>query len=127
MPLTQEIIDLIRDEVGNEAVGDMDFVDNISDYDSADDLGSLEQIYIDTDRGNFSILGTALIVWRRRLNNHRLRAFDVSKEGNWYARSQMTRFLKERVKEYEALTGSSKKSQNMTVLSEAESQGLTNE
>jgi hypothetical protein len=121
MALSTEIISLLRDEVGD----DTDFVDNIVDFDANQHVDSLENIYTDTDRGNFTILGTAVIVWRRRYANHVRRAFDVSKEGNWYARSQQTRYLAGQVARYEALVGQGRTSRNQTITSEAESAGLT--
>jgi len=121
MPLAQEVIDLIRDEIGNVEQDEVDFVDNDTDLPGVPPaIGSLEGIYTDTNRGNFSALGTALIVYRRRFHNHRNRSFDISKEGNWLARSQKTRFLAGRIKDLEALTGSGKKSKNMAIVSDAE-------
>ena len=124
MSLDPQIISLIRDEIGDDSP---DFVDNIVDFDPANNWDSLEAIYTDEDRGNYTILGTAVIVWRRRLANHRLRAYDVSKEGNWYAFSQKTRFLQGMVAKYESLTGQRQQSRNVSVLSEAQSAGLTDE
>lgn len=121
MALAQAIIDLIRDEIGDIETNEIDFVNDDADLPGVPPaLGSLEGIYTDTARGNFSPLGTALIVYRRRFHNHRNRAFDISKEGNWIARSQKTRFLAGRVKELEALTGAGKRSKNMVVVSDAE-------
>lgn len=117
MALDPNIVVLIRDEVGY----DPDYVDNEADLTgNPGELGSLEAIYTDTNRGNYSTLGSALIVWRNRLADHYKRAFDVSKEGNWHARSQQTRFLQERVKYYENLTGGGKKGKNMQLTSDAE-------
>ena len=121
MALDPAIIILIRDEVTYST----DFVDDEADLTSnPGELGSLEAIYTNPLRGNSSVLGTALIVWRNRLAAHWERAFDVSKEGNWIARSQQTRFLRERVREYEKLTNQTKKGRNMKIVSEAESDGL---
>jgi len=119
--LAQAIIDLIRDEIGDIEANEVDFVNDDTDLPGVPpSLGSLESIYTDKARGNYSPLGTALIVYRRRLHNHRNRSFDISKEGNWIARSQKTRFLAGRVKELEAITGSGRKSKNMKVISDAE-------
>ncbi len=124
MALDPDIVTLIRDEVTYSN----DYVDNITDLTGdAGELGSLEAIYISEDRGNFSILGTALIVWRNREAAQWKRSFDVSKEGNWMARSQQTRFIKERVRHFEAITGQGKKGKNMSILSEANSAGLVSE
>jgi len=121
MTLDPDIVTLIRDEVTYST----DYVDNETDLTgNTGELGSLEAIYTEEDRGNFSTLGTALIVWRNRLSAQWERGFDISKEGNWLARSQQTRFLQERVKYYEALTGAGKRSKNMSITSEAESAGL---
>jgi hypothetical protein len=100
MALAAEIISLIRDEIGT----DLDVTDN--DPPPANGIqDSLENIYTDPDRGNSSIFLTALIVWRRRLANHQSRAFDFSKEGNWFARNQKSKFLKGMVDKYERLAG----------------------
>lgn len=121
MSLDADILILIRDEV----TFSVDYVDNDNDLTgNPGELGSLEAIYTDIDRGNFSILGTALIVWRNRLAAQWERAFDVSKEGNWIARSQQTRFLQARVKEFENLTHQTKKSRTSQITSEAQSDGL---
>jgi hypothetical protein len=125
MALDPDIISLIRDEIGDGFANEQDVVDDDADLPGVPPaFDSLENIYTDVNRGNYSTLGTALIVWRRRLANHRLRAFDVSKEGNWLARSQKTRFLQERVKYFESVTGQGKKAKNNTITSEAETQGL---
>jgi len=125
MALDPSIIALIRDEIGDIWPDEQDFVNDDADLPgSPAQLDSLENIYTDVNRGNFSTLGTALIVWRKRLANHRNRSFDISKEGNWLARSQKTRFLQERVKYFEGLTGQTKKGKNMSITSEAQSDDL---
>jgi hypothetical protein len=97
MPLTQAIIDRIRDEIGpDEDVSDEALM-------TPAPLGDLETIYIDEDRGNFSILRTALIVWRRRLAAVQSRSFDATAGGSLMARSQRVRYLQRRVKELELL------------------------
>ena len=121
MALDPGIIELIRDEIGDIEANEVDFTNNDADLPgSPAQIGSLESIYTDTSRGNYSTLGTALIVWRRRLKNHRNRGFDISKEGNWLARSQKTRMLEREVKKLEALTGSGVKSKNMVIVSDAQ-------
>ena len=97
MALTQAIISRIRDEIG-------------SDEDVSDEalltpapLGDLETIYTDVDRGNYSVLRTALIVWRRRLADIQSRSFDATAGGSLMARSQRVRYLQRRVKELELL------------------------
>ena len=121
MTLSQQIIDLIRDEIGDIELNEVDFVNDDADLPgSPPQIGSLEAIYTDTKRGNYSTLGTALVVWRRRLKNHRNRSFDISKEGNWLARSQTRRYMESEIRKLEALTGSGVKSKNMKVISDAE-------
>ncbi len=117
MPLAPNIVKLIRDEIGP----DNDFVDNIADEDPADveELGSLEDIYLDVNRGQSNVLATALICWRRRLNSQNARGFDVTKEGNWLARSQRTKLLMNRTEHYERLLRDKPKGKNATVLSRA--------
>lgn len=97
MPLSATILNQIRDEIGSDA-----------DYDDA----TLEQIYIDENRGNYSILNTALIVWRRRLSDLQSRSFDVTTEGSLLARSQRIKFLERQVLRYENITDSTLKGRN---------------
>ncbi len=115
MALAQAVVDLIRDEIGP----DLDFVNDIADEDPNDpeQLGSLEAIYIDANRGNSNVLNTALICWRRRLGQQNARGFDVSKEGNWLARSQRVKFLQNRVEHYERLLRDKPKGKNAVVAS----------
>lgn len=115
MALAQEVVDLIRDEIGP----DLDFVNDIADEDPADpeQLGSLEAIYTNTNRGNSNVLNTALICWRRRLALQNARGFDVTKEGNWLARSQRVKFLQNRVEHYERLLRDKPKGKNAVVVS----------
>ena len=115
MPLSENIITLIRDEIGN----DLDFANNTSDL-TADQYDSLENIYTDVNRGNSNILVTALIVWRRRLYNMQARSFDVTKEGAWLARSQRIRFLKQQVDHYQRLVGDRPRSRVAKIRSESE-------
>lgn len=114
MTLSAAIVDLIRDEVGDGT----DFSDN--DPPSADQLDSLEAIYTDADRGNYNVLVTALIVWRRRLGNMAGRGFDVTKEGSWLARSQQVDFYQQMVAKYERLVADRPQSRNAEVLSRAQ-------
>ena len=117
MALDPNIVKLIRDEIGP----DLDFVDDIADEDptNPEELGSLEDIYLDANRGQSNVLATALICWRRRLAQQNARGFDVTKEGNWLARSQRTKFLLNRVEHYERLLRDKPKGKNATVLSRA--------
>ncbi len=111
MALAQPIIERIRDEIGP----DLDVSDEVIAPDPAP-LGDLETIYIDVDRGNFSTLRTALIVWRRRLAAMQSRSFDATAGGRLMARSQRIRFLQRRVKELEILVDFTLKGVNQTVL-----------
>jgi hypothetical protein len=116
MALAQEVIDLIRDEIGP----DLDFVDNTADLTGdPEELGALEDIYTSTNRGDTNVLKTSLICWRRRLAQQNARSFDVTKEGNWLARSQRAKFLMNRVEHYERLLRDKPKGKNATLLSGA--------
>jgi len=111
MSLAQTIIDRIRDEIGM----DQDVTDAAAVPPAP--LGDLETIYIDEDRGNFSTLRTALIVYRRRLNSMQARSFDATAGGSLMARSQRVRMLQRRVKELEILVDYTLKGSNQGVLS----------
>ena len=115
MALAVAVVKLIRDEIGP----DLDWVDDIADEDPTDseELGSLEDLYTDTNRGDSNVLKSALICWRRRLAFQNARGFDVTKEGNWLARSQRTKFLMNRVEHYERLLRDKPKGKNATLLS----------
>ncbi len=116
MALAIGIVKLIRDEIGE----DLDFVDNINqETNDVEELGSLEDIYLDVNRGQSNVLATALICWRRRLASQNARGFDVTKEGNWLARSQRTKLLQNRTEHYERLLRDKPKGKNATVLSRA--------
>lgn len=109
MPLTQTIIDRIRDEIGvDQDVTDVAVVPPAP-------VGDLETIYTDTDRGNFSTLRTALIVWKRRLANKQNSSFDITAGGSLMARSQKIRFLQRRVKDLELILDYSLKGKNSRV------------
>lgn len=111
MVLSAGTIALIRDEIGN----DLDFSDN--DPSAAPQLDSLENIYTDANRGNTNVLRTALICWRRRLFNLQERSFDIVTEGALLSRNQRIRFMERKIKNLEALTDTTQKGKNMTVLS----------
>lgn len=115
MALSAAIISLIRDEIGD----DLDFVNNESE-ETADTVDSLESIYTDPNRGQSNVLITSLIVWRRRLANMQARGFDITKEGNWLARSQRVKFLLNRVNHYENLVKDKPSGHNAEILSRAE-------
>lgn len=101
MALATTILNQIRDEIGED-----------TDFSDAD----LEVIYLDENRGNYSTLNTALVVWRRRLTNLQTRSFDVTTEGTLLARNQRIRFMERRIKELELVTDDTLKGENMTVL-----------
>ncbi len=97
MALATTIINQIRDEIGQDL--------DVSDEALAEPapLGDLVTIYSDVNRGNLSVLRTALIVYKGRLNGLGSRAFDVTAGGRLLARSQKARFYQRRVKELELL------------------------
>lgn len=99
MALNSEVLELIRDEIGD----DPDFADDNLSYDPDTQLGSLEEIYNSTNRGDQNILRTALIVWRKRRANYVSRGFDATAGGSLFARRQRMRELTRTVKEYELL------------------------
>lgn len=113
MALSAQILALIRDEIGN----DQDFSDSISGFDSSTHLDSLENIYTDTERGNLSVLRTALICWRRRRNNLQARAWDIATEGSLLSRNQRLRQMDQQIKRYEVLVDETYTGRNQTVQS----------
>jgi hypothetical protein len=117
MALDQAVVDLIRDEIGNET----DFADNESELTGEPgELGSLESIYEDASRGDSNPLRTALIVWRRRLWSLQNRSFDLTTEGTLLNRRQRVAYVERRIKELELLVDRTNKGENWTV-----TQGLT--
>ncbi len=119
MALSTQVISLIRDEIGD----DLDFSNNAPH--GAGQYDSLEAIYSDSLRGNENVLRTALICWRRRLGAMQARSFDVTKEGNWLARSQRTKFLMNRVEHYERLLRDKPQGKNVGMVSRAASESTT--
>ncbi len=112
MALAADTILEIRELIGP----DMDWVDN--DPATENDSGSLETLwdkYGDVDR-------VALHVWRFRLAAHQERAFDIAQEGNWIARSQKTRMLREQVNKYERRARAGARGANAKITSAAEDQ-----
>lgn len=108
MPLSQSIIDEIRTEIGR----DDDFSNNIphdstpvtaDNPEAAAQLDSLESIYINVDRGNFSILVTALICWKLRLASMVYSSFDMTSGGSSMIRSQRIRFIERQILKLELL------------------------
>lgn len=110
MPLAQNIIDRIRDEIGS----DQDVTDEVAN--PAAPVGDLETIYNDVDRGNSSTLRTALVVWKRRLADMQARSFDITSGGSLMARSQRIRFLQRKVKELEIIADYTLEGVNMDVV-----------
>ena len=114
MTLDPLIVDLIRDEIGN----DTDFSDNIPS--TPPQLDSLEKIYDDPNRGDSNVLRTALICWRRRLNSLQERSFDIITEGSLLSRSQRIKFLERRILNLATLVDTTQKGKNMSTISSAE-------
>lgn len=100
MALSTTILNQIRDEIGSD-----------TDYSDA----ALETIYDDENRGNSSVLNTALIVWRRRLHDLQARSFDVSTEGSLLSRNQRIRFIERRIKELEMDADGTRKGANWSI------------
>lgn len=109
MALSDQIIALIRDEIGT----DDDFADNIPH--SSPQLDSLENVYTDTERGNSSILRTALICWRRRRNSLQGRSFDVATEGSLLSRSQRLKQMDQQIKRLEVLVDTTYTGRNQEI------------
>ena len=113
MPLSTQIISLIRDEIGNDA----DFADNAADFDaSAGHLDSLENIFTDSERGASAVLRTALICWRMRRNSYVSRGFDVSTQGTLMARRQRMLELDRKVFDLEVLVDTTFRHRQSAVL-----------
>jgi hypothetical protein len=111
MALSEQIIALIRDEIGN----DTDFSNDIPH--TSPQLDSLERIYMDTERGNLSILRTALICWRRRRHNLQARSWDIATEGSLLSRSQRLRQMDQQIKRLEVLVDSTYSGRNQQIQS----------
>lgn len=100
MALDASIVALIRDEIGD----DTDFTDS-----------ELETIYVDENRGNYSALITALIVWKRRQFNLQTRSFDVSTGGTLLSRNQRIKFIASQITRLEALADETHRGTNMAI------------
>ena len=111
MALAVAIVERIRDEIGPDT--------DVTDAAPAGTIGDLETIYTDVDRGNFSTLRTAYIVWKRRLGALQSRSFDATAGGSLMARSQRIRFIQRRIKELEILVDYTLKGVSETVVSAA--------
>lgn len=109
MALAQTLIDKIRDEIGT----DQDFTDS-----------DLEDIFTDSTRGGSSVLRTAWVVWKRRLNALQERSFDIATEGSLLSRRQKVTYMQDRVHELarivdETYTGRNQSVQSPLVVEEA--------
>lgn len=111
MVLDPGIVKLIRDEIGNGT----DVNDN--EPPGASQWGSLEDIFNDVNRGNSHVLRTALIVWRRRLNNLLDRSFDFSQEGTQMFRRQKVSFCQRRILDLELLVDGTSRQTMQTMTS----------
>jgi len=111
MPLSEGLIALIRDEIGD----DPDFSD--SDPHTPPQLDSLERIYLDPERGAENVLRTALICYRRRLHHLQARSFDITTEGTLLNRRQRVKFMELRIKELAALVDTTYRSHNAEMVS----------
>lgn len=121
MALAQPIIDKIRDEIGH----DLDVSDVAISPDPAP-LGDLETIYLNVDRGNYSTLRTALIVWKMRLADMQSRSFDATAGGQLFARNQRVKFLQRRVHELSLFVDYTLKGTNETSISPSNTPSASN-
>lgn len=113
MALSQKIIDRIRDEIGPDQ--------DVTDAAPVGTLGvDLESIFIDTDRGDFSILRTAYLVWKRRLSAMQGRSFDMTAGGSLMARSQRMRMIRVEMFRLALLVDFTQKGTNEQALSKKE-------
>jgi hypothetical protein len=125
MPLSDSILARIRDEVGN----DTDFAD-VEPHDPLTQLDSLERVFEDTDRGNFSILRTAWVVWKRRLADLQQRAFDITTEGSLLNRRQKVIYMQDRIHELaiivdETYTGRNQEVQTPAAIEQAAADSIS--
>ncbi len=110
MALATAVIDQIRDEVGP----DLDVTDEVP----VGPLGiDLETMYLDTQRGNFSTLRTAYLVWKRRLAAMQGRSFDMTAGGSLMARSQRMRMIRVEMFRLALIVDFTQKGTNQNVLS----------
>ncbi len=113
MALSPAIIDRIRDEVGPDQ--------DVTDAVPVGTLGvDLETIFIDKDRGDFSVLRTAYLVWKRRLAAMQGRAFDMTAGGSLMARSQRMRMIRVEMFRLALIVDFTQKGTNEDVLSKFE-------
>jgi len=113
MALSQAVIDRIRDEIGPDQ--------DVTDAVPVGVLGvDLETMFIDTDRGDFSILRTAYLVWKRRLAAMQGRSFDMTAGGSLMARSQRMRMIRVEMFRLALIVDFTQKGTNEDVLSKFE-------
>ena len=113
MALSQAIIDRIRDEIGPDQ--------DVTDATPVGTLGiDLETVFIDVDRGDFSILRTAYLVWKRRLAAMQGRSFDMTAGGSLMARSQRMRMIRVEMFRLALIVDFTQKGTNEQVLSNKE-------
>ncbi len=113
MALSQPVLDRIRDEIGP----DQDVTDEIP----VGVLGiDLETIFTNVDRGDFSVLRTAYLVWKRRLAAMQGRAFDMTAGGSLMARSQRMRMIRVEMFRLALIVDFTQKGTNEDVLSKFE-------
>jgi hypothetical protein len=82
--LSAAILAQIRDHIGTAT----DFDDD-----------ALESIYTATNRGDSSVIQTALVVWKRRLADLSDRSFDAATAGSLLTRSQRVQYVERRIME----------------------------
>lgn len=102
MALAASILAKIRDEIGT----DPDFTDS-----------DLEVIFLDADRGGSSVLRTAWVVWKRRLNDLQQRSFDIATEGSLLSRRQKVTYMQDRVHELARIVDETYTGRNQAVQS----------
>ena len=113
MPLSQEVLDRIRDEIGP----DLDVTDEVPVGTLVIDL---ETTFTIVDRGDFSVLRTAYLVWKRRLAAMQARSFDMTAGGSLMARSQRMRMIRVEMFRLELIVDFTQKGTNENVLSKFE-------
>jgi hypothetical protein len=113
MALSAAIIARIRDEIGPDL--------DVTDATPVGPLGiDLETIFTDTDRGDFSILRTAYLVWKNRLAAIQGRSFDMTAGGSLMARSQRMRMIRVEMFRLALIVDFTQKGTNENMLSKFE-------
>lgn len=120
MALSQEIIDRIRDEIGPDQ--------DVTDAAPVGTLGvDLETIFVNTDRGDSSVLRTAYLVWKRRLAAMQARSFDMTAGGSLMARSQRMRMIRVEMFRLALIIDFTQKGTNEAALSKKEQEATGTE